>query len=286
MSLNMKTLALKAILALTVIGGLATFVNAQNDSSRGKSPRKPTSVEMLAEFGFDDTPGGLASALQSKDAFAKLYALKVLQEKKDSSQLARASELLKDDFIKVQLEGAKLLAIGNEEAGWTWLRACESRMASSADVPDDTAHVVLEAAGFLAQYSDYRLLKHVKTLFSHKHWAVRFTAARVLGDFGDASAPGVDTLWVASIDSLSLALAAKPAPSDADVHLYLRWIEISTLKMAASTPAIVLKMGELAAIDHPASAAIRKAIHVAWLAKPVAAARDSKNPPKPANPGK
>lgn len=284
--LNMKNLVLRAGFALALVGGLASNVNAQNDSSRGKSPGKPTSVEMLAEFGFDDSPGGLASALQSKDAFAKLYALKVLQEKKDSSQLARASELLKDDFIKVQIEAAKLLAICNQEAGWTWLRACESRMTGSADVPDDTAHVVLEAAGFLAQHSDYRLAKHVKTLFGHKHWAVRFTAARVLGDFTDVAAPGVDAMWQSAVDSLKLALAAKTAPADADVHLYLRWIEISTLKAPFSNPAIVLKMGELAAIDHSASAAIRKAIHEAWLAKPVAAARDPKNPAKAANSGK
>jgi len=275
-----------ARLAAAITLGLASMALAHDESARHKSPGRPTNVELLAEFGFNDSAAGLADALQSKNAFAKIYALKVLQEKKDLTQTARAAELLRDDFIKVQLEAAKLLAVANLDAGWTWLRACESRMTDSADVPDDTAHVVLEAAGFLAQNSDYRLAKHVKTLFSHKHWAVRFTAARVLGDFADAAAPGVELMWQAAIDSLKLALASTPKPTDADVHLFLRWIEISSVRVSSSTPAIVLKMGELVMIDHPASAGIRKAIHDAWLAKPVAAIRDAKGAPKPASPGK
>ncbi len=286
MLLKSRCVATSAGVALMLVALLAIPVRGQAPGQRGKSPQKPTSAELLTELGYEATPEGLERALQSKDNFAKIYALKLLQEKGDKTQLTRVADLLKDDFIKVQLEAAKLLSLAGQESGWAWLRACETRMADRADVPDDTAHVVLEAAGFLAQHSDYRLAKHVKTLFAHKHWAVRFTAARVLGDFNDATAPGVEAMWQSAVDSLKLSLATKPAPADDDVHLFLRWLEISTLKVASSTPAIVLKMGDLMTIDHAASAAIRKAIHDAWLAKPVATARDLKNQPKGADPGK
>lgn len=252
------------VLAVTVLAGSQPVAGAA-DERRG--PRKPTNPELLASLGFEATAKGLAQALDSPKPFARIYALKIIAERNDASFLPQAVRLLNHEFIKVQLEAAKLLAQFDRAEGLEWLRSWEKRVGDDPKITADAAHVVLDAASALAARGDERLARQVRTVFRHESWAVRIHAARALGDFHDLSKPDLEDAWIRSADILIEALQSEP-PLKTDVaKLYLQWLMGSVARQAQTTPRILEKFGELAAFDHAATSALRLKTNDGWLSK-------------------
>jgi HEAT repeat protein len=239
---------------------------------------KPTNTELLAEFGFEATPEGLAEALDSPSPFARIYALRVISEQKDPRFLPQAKVLLKHEFIKVQLEAAKLLAQFDRPEGLSWLRGWEKRVGDDPAISDDHAHVVLDAASALAERGDERLARQVHTCLRHKSWAVKFHAARALGSFTDLSKPALENAWTTSAGIAIAAMQSKPQVQDDYIHLYLKWLSYSATKQTHSTPKITAKFASLAAVDHVASITLRREIDQRFRAIPAVA--------QPKKPGK
>ena len=247
---------------------LAVSIVAYAQGGRHTGPGKPTSTEMLATFGFEATPQGLSGALEDERAFAKIYALRVISERKDASYLDEASGLLQaDEFVMVHLEAAKLLTQFDREEGLAWLRDWENKVGDDPAISTDWAHVVLDAASALAERGDERLARQVRTCFQHQSWSVKFHAARALGDFQDIGNPQVEQAWITSADVAIVALEVAPQVEADVIQIYLRWLRTSASRQTYSTPEVLNKFVELVEIDHSATSSLRQDIGERWMAK-------------------
>lgn len=259
-----RNTARKLALIISLLG-LATLPASSMAQDR-HGPLKPTNTQLLAEFGFDATPESLALAIASPDPFARLYGLKVIAENGNAAFLPQANELLADDFIKVRLEAAILLAKFNVAEGVAWLENWETQVTNCADVQADTAHVVLDAASTLASRGDERLAHQVRTCLRHESWAVKMHAARALADFHDLSKPELESAWLESVDvAIETAKSSAPPPPEY-VNLYLQWLNLSASKQSQSVPAIANKFAELGQLDDAATHDVRAKLDQAWNA--------------------
>lgn len=232
-------------------------------------PRKPTNTELLAAFGFEATPDGLTAAMGSDDAFAVIYALRVAQEQQAVDFLPQAASLMHHEFIKVRLEAAKLLGQFDVPLGLDWLRAWETNIGNDPAIHPDTAHVVLDAAMFLASRDDARLATKVRVMLQHEQWALRIHAARALGEFGDPTETEVERAWVKAAEVAREAISG-PHPARSDfVGLYLQWLDTSARRQEHRSAAITKAFTELTELTHPATAVIRESILEQWLNHPL-----------------
>lgn len=254
-----------ALLSLALFSGSLVAQSPATEKRTG--PRKPTNTEHLALLGFEATPEGLAQALESPKPFARIYALKVISENSDPSFLPQAREQLQHEYIKVQLEGAKLLAQFNRPEGLAWLRGCETRVGDDPTFSADTAHVVLDAAIALAKRGDERLARQVSTCLRHESWAVKFHAARALGDFRDLSKADLEGAWMTSADVVIDTIQSDQASQADYLKLYLQWLNGSASKQSQSTPSVQAKFAGLAAIDHAVTSRLREEISAKWKVK-------------------
>lgn len=218
--------------------------------SLADEPREPTPQELLAGMGYDASPEGLAEALESGDPWAQIYSLMILQETNDRTFLETAKSLLESNYIKVQLEAAKLLSQSDRVEGIEWLRKWENIDLNFSSPLIDTVDAVLDAASALARKGDERLRKHVGILLRHKFWTIRIHAARALGDFTDTDNPEMEAIWLTSADVAVEALEDSTVREDF-VELYLVWLVDSLFRQTKVTPAMIEKFVELAKVDHP-----------------------------------
>lgn len=273
---NNKQLLIHSVLIMFVSLFAVSPAVLGQDVGRYPGPRKPTNTELLAQLGFEATPAGLTQALESPKPFARIYALKVIAEKNDASFLPRAVKLLKHEFVKVQLEAAKVLAQFNRAEGLTWLQSWEKRVGDDPDISDDAAHVVLDAASVLAARGDERLARQVRTCFRHKSWAVKIHAARALGDFGNLKKPELESAWLTAAEITIQELQNdKPVRTDF-VKLYLSWLKGSAGKQSSATAQILAKFEELADVKHAETGALRLEIAAEWASRPIADKKTAK----------
>jgi HEAT repeat protein len=232
----MKTLARFLAIAglLSNLGvGLAQFV--------------PSAEDELRSNGYEANESGLAEALRSSNKWAKIYALRVVRERKSSGLVHRAADLLQDRDPLVRVEAAKVLAQNKDRRA---ILVLEREISAVTDT-----NASLDAAEALANLGSPVGYLLVKDAFLSGDRAHQTHAARVLPKFDRFRKDGIDVvpLLLQGMDRARGAAETSSEPDSGTARLLFQWIAgglvglgdaraVSKLEEASTSPDKMIRL--------------------------------------------